>query len=306
MMEGNSLVNQPVFIVGAGRSGTTLLYKLLCMHPDVAWVSNYVNKVPSCPWLSVLNRVNQTDRKKCREVWFSKKSNAYFINKSVLKRLYPIPVEGENIYSYCSIPSLKNEPWEITEKQIFCLRKMFKQITIYQGGKFIISKRTANNRRIPQLVNTFPNAFFIHLVRDGRAVSRSLMNVKWWSEHRVWWLNNKKPSEWTEEGKDQIYIAAKNWVEEIKAIRNGLRKVKSNKILEIKYEDLAIDFEGIIKNIMSFINLKKEKAWYEEIRKIRILNQNKVKHNDRLLNNESWIEKVTKIQEDLLKEMKYI
>ena len=61
-----------------------------------------------------------------------------------------------------------------------------------------------------------------------------------------------------------------------------------------------------IKNIMSFINLKKEKAWYEEIRKIRILNQNKVKHKDRLIDNESWIEKVTKIQEDLLKEMKCI
>ena len=32
------------FLVGAGRSGTTLLYKLLCLHPQVAYISNYENR----------------------------------------------------------------------------------------------------------------------------------------------------------------------------------------------------------------------------------------------------------------------
>jgi hypothetical protein len=30
----------PLFLVGVPRSGTTLLYKLLCLHPDVAYISN--------------------------------------------------------------------------------------------------------------------------------------------------------------------------------------------------------------------------------------------------------------------------
>ncbi len=29
------------FIVGAGRSGTTLLYKILSLHPEVGYITNY-------------------------------------------------------------------------------------------------------------------------------------------------------------------------------------------------------------------------------------------------------------------------
>jgi hypothetical protein len=31
----------PIFILGAGHSGTTILYKMLSMHPDVAWFSQF-------------------------------------------------------------------------------------------------------------------------------------------------------------------------------------------------------------------------------------------------------------------------
>ena len=33
-----------MFLVGAARSGTSLLYRALCLHPDVAYVSNYVRR----------------------------------------------------------------------------------------------------------------------------------------------------------------------------------------------------------------------------------------------------------------------
>ena len=32
---------KPIFIVGAPRSGTTLLYDLLAQHPTLGWFSNY-------------------------------------------------------------------------------------------------------------------------------------------------------------------------------------------------------------------------------------------------------------------------
>ena len=35
---------QVAFLVGAGRSGTTLLHKLLCLHPQIAYISNYENR----------------------------------------------------------------------------------------------------------------------------------------------------------------------------------------------------------------------------------------------------------------------
>ncbi|MBV9253816.1 MAG: sulfotransferase, partial [Actinobacteria bacterium] len=39
-------MEQPLFLVGAPRSGTSLLYKALCLHPDAAYISNWVNRFP--------------------------------------------------------------------------------------------------------------------------------------------------------------------------------------------------------------------------------------------------------------------
>ena len=41
----------PLFIVGCGRSGTTIVYELLCEHPDLAWFSNYAERWPALPQL---------------------------------------------------------------------------------------------------------------------------------------------------------------------------------------------------------------------------------------------------------------
>jgi len=31
---------KPIFIIGVPRSGTTLIYRILCKHPDLAWFSH--------------------------------------------------------------------------------------------------------------------------------------------------------------------------------------------------------------------------------------------------------------------------
>src|SRR6266511_863131 len=43
----------PLFIVGAPRSGTSLLYKLLCLHPRAAWISNWGRRAPGQPALAM-------------------------------------------------------------------------------------------------------------------------------------------------------------------------------------------------------------------------------------------------------------
>ena len=46
-----------MFLIGAARSGTTLLYKALCLRGDSAYISNWVRRAPAAPQLAVLNRV---------------------------------------------------------------------------------------------------------------------------------------------------------------------------------------------------------------------------------------------------------
>ena len=54
---------RPIFIIGVEHSGTTILYRMLARHPDLAWLSQYSmrgGEVPSrmrVPFYSLINRV---------------------------------------------------------------------------------------------------------------------------------------------------------------------------------------------------------------------------------------------------------
>jgi hypothetical protein len=50
-------IDRPIFIIGAPRSGTTILLDILAGNEGVSWISNYVNSAPSETWRSVINRL---------------------------------------------------------------------------------------------------------------------------------------------------------------------------------------------------------------------------------------------------------
>ena len=41
--------DRPIFILGPPRSGTSVLYKTLCTHPDVAFMHRGFKKLPRLP-----------------------------------------------------------------------------------------------------------------------------------------------------------------------------------------------------------------------------------------------------------------
>ena len=50
-------LNAPVLLVGTGRCGSTILYSLLSMHRDLAWIPSWVARYPDRPWLAAANRL---------------------------------------------------------------------------------------------------------------------------------------------------------------------------------------------------------------------------------------------------------
>jgi hypothetical protein len=115
--------------------------------------------------------------------------------------------------------------------------------------------------RIGYFRELFDDAKFIHLVRDGRAVVRSILNLDWW---RGW----RGPANWRwgelTEGQDEIWrrydrsfvaLAAINWNILIDAVLQTKEDIPQGAFLEIRYEDLcerplntlkeAVDFCGI-------------------------------------------------------------
>ncbi len=90
------------------------------------------------------------------------------------------------------------------------------------------------------LFDLFPRAKMIHLVRDGRAVSASIMPLDW--------------------GPNTIDRSASSWK---KKIQRGLRveaSYGSERVKRVRYEDIVLDPENTIKELCTFLDISFEPA----------------------------------------------
>lgn len=242
-------------LLGAGRSGTTLLYKILAMHRKVAYVNNYVQKLPSWPSLSVLNRLLHNRPGLKRRAWFLDEGGAYLSSKRIRSQaLVPTPFEGEAVFQRCGVPLTPVTGALPDPRATARLREAFTIMRRGAGGDTIMMKRTANNRRVPWLEAAFPGARYIHLVRDGRAVAYSLLRVNWWAEHTLYWAG-KTPRQMVVGGADELELAARNWVEEMASIESGLKQLGPDRVLQMRYEDLLANPRAEVQRALEFIGV---------------------------------------------------
>ena len=214
----------PLFLVGVPRSGTTLLYKLLCLHPDAAYISNWMRTAPAVPALALANRLTPCFADTRRTTWFgADRANAYVNGEPMAwrKQLFPRPVEGEPFYRSCGIavPDSAGRP---DMGRLQRLPGMLGAVCRYGGGRVFVSKYLANNHHIPALAELFPSARFVSIVRDGRAVACSLSRVHWWPDLTVWWYGGT-PGRWQAEGRDPWELCARHWVRELAVLEQGWR-----------------------------------------------------------------------------------
>ncbi len=271
------LDDRVVFVLGAGRSGTTLLYKLLALHPEIGFISNYHQRFGNLKLGSSLGRVVAHNSGLKRRVWFNQGGNAYFIKRSWFKRIFPTPVEGECIYDRCGITlNIDDRQNEASTEQSECLRTSFDEILSGAKAKVLVSKRTANNRRISLLNQIFPNARYINLIRDGRDVARSLQNVEWWGDHRIFW-DGRTPNELVKAGHDPLSICARNWVEEMQEINNGLDVIPRERIYEVRYEDLMDNPVSDMSKLLRFIGVDMPDEFTTTIKELNLRSTSKPK-----------------------------
>jgi hypothetical protein len=88
-------------------------------------------------------------------------------------------------------------------------------------------------RILPELATLYPEAKFIHLVRDGHDVAKSFRNQGW---NGKWLFRN------TVEWKEAI------------TLYNSYKRTKlADRIFEVKYENMVLDTEATVKKICSFL-----------------------------------------------------
>jgi Sulfotransferase family len=292
---GPAVPPAPLFILGAPRSGTSLLYKALCLHPEVAYISNWMRRAPRTPALASLNRLAPRFPELRRRAWFGDDAaNAYvFEHRRPLRiRLFPMPVEGEPVFRRCGLgPGPQPGPPE--PAQIACVRNAFAALRRYAGSQVVVSKRIASNQRVPLLAAAFPVARFVHLVRDGRAVAWSLSRVSWWERDVVWWLG-ATPRDWRQQGGDPWELCARHWVHELASIDEGLGAVTAAQRLQVRYEELVDQPVATLRRVAAFAGLPADRGWTAELDRLH--------YPDR---NEAWRERLPPAARERVETIQY-
>jgi hypothetical protein len=263
----------PLFVVGAPRSGTSLVYRALSLHPQAAYVSNWLRRNPGWPALSLLNRLPRLMPALQNRFWFGPEStNAYRYGerRALMERLFPAPVEGGPVFEAYGVGEGDSKP---SAGQAADLQAAFAGLARFGGGATVVSKRITNNRRLELLAEIFPEARFVSIVRDGRAVAFSLSRVNWWQEYQVWWFDGT-PQQWEERGGDPWELCARVWVEEVRVIEAGLAAIDPRRVLRISYEELVADPLAGLRRIGQFGGLPESDRWNDGIRRLQYPNRN--------------------------------
>jgi omega-hydroxy-beta-dihydromenaquinone-9 sulfotransferase len=265
--------SRPLFVVGAPRSGTSLAYRALSLHPQAAYISNWLGRKPNLPVLSLLNRVPRLMPGVRSRYWFGENSSdayRYGTRRPLLERVFPAPIEGGPVFEACGMREAQ-PPAEAA--QASSLRAAFAALTRYGGGTTVVSKRIMNNRRLAFLAEVFPGARFVSIVRDGRAVAYSLSRVNWWEESDLWWFGGT-PKQWREQGGDPWEACARTWVEEVRVIESGLAGLDPERVLRVSYEAMVANPLAELGGMARFCGLGESGAWTDSLGRLQFPNRN--------------------------------
>jgi hypothetical protein len=94
-------------------------------------------------------------------------------------------------------------------------------------------------RHLPLIAEAFPEARFVHIVRDGRDVALSLLEMEW--------------------GPVNVVDAARFWRQRIEAGRRAGEKLGPDRYTELRYEEFVADPEGETRRICGFVGIEFEK-----------------------------------------------
>ena len=258
-------VDKPIIILSSGRSGSTAFHRIFARHPGVAWLSQLSERFPK------------------RISW-----NRHFM------RSLSVPFAGRLLKS-CIRPSEAWNFWRLSCPGAFisCRDLVAGDLTntaksrIRSAMSHVLTKK--RNRlllkitgwpRIGFLHAIFPDAKFIHFIRDGRAVANSLLHLSWWlgwrgpSAWRLGELTSSYRTTWEKHDKSFVALAGIQWTIVLDAVRASRSAIPHSNFLDIKYEDLCSDPSAVFPKILEFCELSPSKRFMKDIAQYPLRNLN--------------------------------
>ncbi len=186
----------PIFIGGAGRSGTTLMVDLLGLHPQLSPVYE-TDFVPSLMKV-IAAPAPAADRAEAVALLMDRWT-ACLDERPSEKRAHERYHHGPHYLRFTRQKALEltdelvgeiatGNPWRGLQR---LMTELFAEHAQNDGKPYWVNKNPSYVLRLPQLAKLFPDMKFIHCVRDGRAVAASAMTRSWGpktiAQAATWW-----------------------------------------------------------------------------------------------------------------------
>ena len=239
-----------VFLVGTGRCGSSLIHEILARHKNVGFISNvddnlhYLNLKGK--WNNFIFRTPVGQFTKKGRPRFAP-SEAYKLIGCRVSQIYVDP---------CRDLGRADVTRDIERRFI----SFFSERISTQGKGIFLHKYTGWSR-IGFFSKIFPDAKFIHIVRDGRAVANSWLQMPWWGGYRgpnnwLWGdLPNEYLNEWLMHDRSFVVLAGIAWKILIDSYERSSKQLCEKNYLQVRYEDVLDDPVGKIGEILSFMSL---------------------------------------------------
>jgi hypothetical protein len=250
------------FVIGTGRCGSTLVQEVLARHPEVGFVSNLEDKLPT---LDLRGRWNNALLR--RAAPRDPRLGPYRDRPRLVERgrLRVAPSEGWQVLERQVSPILAAPhrdllasdatPWLEARLRRFFERRMAAQ------GRQVFLHHVTGWPRTRLLHAVFPEARFIHVIRDGRAVANSWLQTSWWTGYQGpsrWYLGplpEPYAAEWETSGPSFVLLAGLGWKLLLDAFDTAHAAIPGSQWLEVRYEDLLADPRGQVTAMLEFLGL---------------------------------------------------
>jgi len=233
----------PIFILGAPRTGTTLLYQVLCSCLKLSFFCNAALYFPRsvATATGVISRFIEIIPPRRFESFYGETDGWSSPNqgRSVWKRWFPADQSWI-------------DPNSLGFRDLIQLRGTIGRIEEYFQFPFI-NKSQGNCVRVDSLVKAFPNAMFIVLKRDYKYTIQSILRGKrlLFGDDDCWFsvkpsnFENLSNTSGVEQIAYQIYYLEKD-------IYNSLSSFENISIFELCYEDFCLNPNIYLHKIVNF------------------------------------------------------
>ncbi|MCW2877017.1 MAG: sulfotransferase [Sphaerisporangium sp.] len=217
--------DRPIFVIGCPRSGTTMLQLMLHSHERIAVPPETRFLLSAYFRRRLYGDMRDAENRRSLAEWIATDKSTLFRELGIDRATYVRrAVEGPG-----SLGSVMGEAFRAYAERF--------------GKPRWGDKRPSYFKHVDALLRLFPDAQFIHLVRDGRDCVASLKEMPWFTL--------------------DVYHAIANWSEAVDRGRRYAERLPADSYYELRYEDLTADPEAELTKLCGFIGEEFDPAMCE-------------------------------------------